>query len=292
VKDLKPGKKGDPVKPKFLQGPELHEPELPRDFKEPQVKTSGGAKEMSKPLFSRKEKLAAWATAADNPFFARAAVNRLWGQFMGRGLVHPVDNLGVDNKPSMPALLDEMTRQFIARKFDMKWLMTELACSKTYQLSSDGPVKDALPAWHERGRIRPLSAEELAASIRVATGLPASEKTAGDSSEYFLRFFGEPTNGQGDFQGGLGEHLFLNNSDNIRKFIRRQKGNLADVVLSSSDPWEQRIDQLFLSVLTRLPNDTEREKFKAFLTSDPKPEKLVEEAIWVLLNTSEFRFNH
>jgi hypothetical protein len=71
-----------------------------------------------------------------------------------------------------------------------------------------------------------------------------------------------------------------------------KKGNLADTINLSKEPWEQRIDQMFLSVLTRLPKDSERAKFASYLQSEPKSENLVEEAIWVLMNMSEFRFNH
>ena len=117
-------------------------------------------------------------------------------------------------------------------------------------------------------------------------------KDGDGGGDYFVRYFGEPNNGTGDFQGGLTEHLFLNYSDNVRALIRRKKGNLADVLLTSTDPWERRVDRLFLSVLTRPPTPAERERFVAHLTSDPKAEGLVEEAIWVLINTSEFRFNH
>ena len=101
----------------------------------------------------------------------------------------------------------------------------------------------------------------------------------------------QPTNGQGEFQGRLSEHLFLNNSDNVRAFLRRKKGNLADSILLSTEPWEARVDRLFLAVLTRLPSTAERGKFVTYLQSDPKPEPLVEEALWVLVNLSEFRFN-
>ena len=73
-----------------------------KGFKEPDYRT---AKTLPKPPFSRKQKLAEWVTAKDNPYFARAAVNRLWGQFMGRGLIHPIDDLSSKNKPSLPALL-------------------------------------------------------------------------------------------------------------------------------------------------------------------------------------------
>ena len=78
----------------------------------------------------------------------------------------------------------------------------------------------------------------------------------------------------------------------MRAFISRKKGNLADTINLSSEPWEQRVDRMFLSVLTRLPKETERAKFVAYLKGDPKVESLVEEALWVLVNMSEFRFNH
>lgn len=288
MKELKPGKKGEPVKPKFLAGDPLAEPEVPKDFKEPEIKS--GTKTVPKPQFSRKEKLAEWATAKENPFFAKAAVNRVWGQFMGRGIVHPIDNLGEDNKPAIPALLETLTKEFIAHDFDMKWLIREIVSSQTYQLASTGSGKEALPTWWERGRIRPLSAEEIQNVLKVASG--DTTLKPGESSEYFLRYFGEPTNGQGDFQGSLNEHLFLNNSDNIRKYIRRTKGNLAQTIIDSKEPWETRVDHMFVTVLTRKPRESERAKFVAYLTADPKPESLVEEAIWVLMNMSEFRFNH
>ena len=288
-KELKPGKKGEPVKPRFLSGALLEEPSLPADYKEPEFKS--GTKSMPKPQFSRKEKLAQWATAPSNPFFAKAAVNRIWSQFMGRGIVHPVDNFGTDNKPTLPDLLDNLTEQFIAHQFDTKWLIREIVSSETYQLGSKGENKESLPKHFERARIRPLSAEEILTVMKVAGGDP-EQKSEGSTGEYFRRYFGEPTNGLGDFQGSLSEHLFLNNSSNVRAFISRKKGNLADTINLSKEPWDQRVDKMFLSVLTRYPKDSERAKFASYLQSEPKSENLVEEAIWVLMNMSEFRFNH
>ena len=289
MKDAKPGKKGEPVKPAFLRGAALEEPPLPAGYKEPEFKT--GTKSFPKPEFSRKEKLAEWATAPANPFFARAAVNRVWGQFMGRGIVHPVDDFETDNKPLLPALLDTLTQQFIAHQFDLKWLIGEVVRSEVYQLASTGAAKEALPKFYERARLRPVSAEEIIAALKTIAEDP-TQKSDGGTGEYFTRYFGEPTNGQGEFQGRLSEHLFLNNSENIRAFLRRKKGNFADTLLLSTEPWEVRVDRMFLAVLTRRPSAVERAKFVAYLQSDPKPEALVEEALWVLINLSEFRFNH
>jgi hypothetical protein len=293
AKEQKPGRKGEPVKPRFLGGPDLDEPATPRDVKEPEPKPG---QKPPKPAFSRKEKLAAWVASADNPSFARAAANRLWAQFLGRGLVHPVDDLSVNNAPTHPELLDALTRELVEHKFDLKYVIRELVNSEAYQLAGTGALTDALPRWFERARVRPLSAEELMASVRAATGFDAAAgadaKLPGDTLEYFTRIFGEPTNGQGDFQGGLSEHLFLNNSDNVRRLIQRRKGNLADALLTSTEPWDRRVERLFLAVVTRPPTPEESKRFVAHLTSGPKADALVEEAIWVLLNGSEFRFNH
>ena len=134
------------------------------------------------------------------------------------------------------------------------------------------------------------------ASIRTATIVDAAFlKLYGDSADYFLRYFGEPMNGQGEFQAGLGEHLFLNNSVNIRQYVQRRKGNLTDIIITSKEPTEDKVDRLFLSILTRPPRPEEKTRFVNYLNSETIPTKadpLVEEAIWVLLNTSEFRFNH
>jgi hypothetical protein len=290
AKDQAPGKKGEPIKPKFLGGAVLDEPPLPKDYKEPPYPKAG--EKLPKPAFSRKEKLAAWVTAPENPYFARAAVNRVWAQFMGRGIVHPIDDFNKENDPSHPALLKALTDGFVAHKFDLKWLICEIVNSEAYQLSGAGESKAALPRHFERARVRPLTAEELVAAMRTATNFEVNPKEPNANWEYFLRAFGEPTNGLGEFQGGLSEHLFLNNSDQVRAFVRRKKGNLTDQVLSSADPWEKRVERVYLSVLNRPPKPKERETFVRYITREPKPDTAVEDAIWVLLNSSEFRFNH
>jgi hypothetical protein len=113
--------------------------------------------------------LAAWMTAADNPFFARAAVNRVWSYFFGVGLVEPVDDLGGQNPPSHPELLDELARQFAAHRYDLKFLIRAIVASRAYQLTSTvaggEPADERLFA---RMPLRGLSAEQLFDSIAEA----------------------------------------------------------------------------------------------------------------------------
>jgi hypothetical protein len=292
VKEQKPGQKREPIKAKFLGGPIVDEPPLPKGYKEPPP----GSKTFPKPAFSRKEKPAAWVVAPESPYLAKAVANRTWGQFFGRGLVHPIDDLGEKRTPSHPALFEALTKQLVARKYDLKWCIRELVNTDAYQLTA-GTATEALPRWFERGPVRALSAEELMAAMRQATGYDKAATKPGEplpdaGDEYFQRYFGEPTNGIGEFQGSLAEHLFLNNSENIRLLAHRRKGNLADTMLTSNAPWEERVEQLFLATLNRPPKPPEQKRFVAHLQSDKNTEPLVEEAIWVLLNTAEFRVNH
>ena len=294
------GKKGEPVKPKFLLGDPLEEPELPEDFKEIKFENN---KPPPAPVFSRKDQLADWIATADNRFFVRAVANRVWAQFMGRGLVHPVDNMSPASKPSHPELLDDLEAGLIENQFDLKWLTRELCNSKVYQLSGSSEIADAKPQWFERARMRPLSAEELIDAWRVANDYDNSssakrnaERQKNDrfrplGSGYLLRFFGRPSTGTGDFQGGLQEHLYLNNGP-LSSVITAGEGSLYDSLLNSEDGWERRIDRLYLSILNRPPDDDERAKFVDYLSTDEKPNDRLREAIWVLMSCSEFRFNH
>lgn len=305
AKDAKPGQKGEPVKPKFLLAAALEEPDFSAEIKDEKRLADG--KPPAAPRFSRKEKLADWVTAPENPYFARALANRIWAQYMGRGIVHPVDNMSDSNRPSHPELLEALSKELIAHKFDIKWFTRELLMSQAYQLSAAGAVADAKPQWFERARIRPLSAEELLESWRVATGYdvvaqskPKENKGRyyGLTFDYIRRYFGEPNNGVGDFQGGMHEHLYLNNGE-LSRIVTTEKGGLIDQVLSSTEPWDARVERMYLSILSRRPSDEERAKFIEYCElpekdkgNKEKQSERVREAVWVLMTCSEFRFNH
>jgi hypothetical protein len=293
AKDQRPGRKGEPVKPKFLLGAALEEPGAPKG-KEPRFAPN---KMPPKPKFSRKDQFADWITRPDNPFFARAIANRVWGQYLGRGLVHPVDNLSPANRPSHPELLELLTQAMKDHKFDLKWYIRELVSSRTYQLSAAG-TGDPLPPWFSHARMRPLSAEELAEAWRIATGYAAVEKASGKPARkdrfrplqggYVIQFFGTPNTGRGDFQGGLHEHLFLNNGP-LESLINAGKGSLVERIGDAKQPLPGRVERLFLATLNRRPSAAEQERFAKFLG---EKNASAADAVWALLTSSEFRFNH
>jgi hypothetical protein len=219
----------------------------------------------------------------------------VWAQYMGRGLVHPVDNLSASNAPTHPALLDTLARELVAHNFDLKWFIRELVSSKAYQLSAAG-TGEPMPEWYQHARSRPLSAEELVESWQVATGYLASESAANKKpdadrfrplgSGYMVRFFGTPNTGTGNFQGGLHEHLYLNNGP-LGQMINT-RGGLAELTGDAKQPAAERVERLFLSTLNRRPTADEATKFSDYLAGGGS----ATDAVWALVTCSEFRFNH
>src|SRR5947208_7467839 len=83
----------------------------------------------------RRDAFAEWLTAKDNPFFAKAIANRMWSYFLGKGIIDPVDDIRASNPASNPALLDAITKDFVAHDFDLRYLMRTIVNTRAYQAS-------------------------------------------------------------------------------------------------------------------------------------------------------------
>lgn len=262
------------------------------------------------PKFSRRAQLAGSLTSPENPRFARAAANRFWFMVFGRGIVNPVEFDHPANPPSHPELLDALAKDIGARKFDVKAFVRDLVLSQAYQRSSELPkdAKDVDPASFAVAAVRPLSPEQFAWSILQATGqLDAERKGQGakaTEATLYSRFAGqaapiinlfanqpgEPVTG--DFQATLDQTLFLRNGDSIRGMLAPRTGDLADRLnnLKDATPFAE---ELYLSVLTRTPTADETKEIADYLSrrSADRP-VAVQELIWALAMSAEFRFNH
>jgi hypothetical protein len=262
------------------------------------------------PKFSRRAQLAGAITSPDNPRFARAAANRLWAMVFGRGIVHPIEFDHPANPPSHPDLLDAVAKDLADRKFNVKTYLHGLVCSQSYQRSSELPknAKDSEPAKFAVAALRPLTPEQFAWSALQATGqLDAERKALGPKSteaalyaKYagqvtpFVNLFanspGEPTTG--DFEATIDQTLFLRNSEFVRNLLAPRPGDLADRLnnIKESAPLA---DELYLSVLTRLPAADEAKDVADYMSRRTADRPVaVQELIWALLTSAEFRFNH
>ena len=99
-------------------------------------KLLGGEEVMIKQYSDPREPLMDWLRQSDNPYFARAFVNRVWADYFNVGIIDPPDDQNLANPPSNKPLLDYLAAGFIENDYDMKWLHREITTSRTYQLSS------------------------------------------------------------------------------------------------------------------------------------------------------------
>lgn len=260
------------------------------------------------PTFSRRSRLAAAVTGPDNPAFARTLVNRMWAMMMGRGLVHPLDGDHSDNPPSHPELLDELTAEFVAHKYDLKWLLREIARSDTYQRSSAIPAgRTEVPEDRYLVAIlKPLTPEQFAYAAMQAAGLTDAERAdigaKGTEAQLdaklaarltpFRKVLGGGSGDAGDtFSATLDQTLFLKYGSAVRGLLPPRRGNLTHRLAAISNP-DAVADELFAAVLSRRPAADERADVAAALTAAKDRPTALAELVWALVASAEFRFNH
>ena len=239
--------------------------------------------------------LAQWLMAPENPYFARATVNRTWWRLMGRAIVQPVDDMHEANAPSHPQLLDLLSRRFVESGFDLKFLTRAIVLSRAYQRTSQpGESPEQQAAFFGRMAIKVLSAGQLHDSLETVCGSPA--KVTGIDTKQgtrweFTQFFGdsgdpEPT----AYRRGIPHLLRQMNSG---QFAGRNLAGLVTRLNSSDDrPTEEVAADLFLTILSRRPTAEELRRTKAHLERSGSATAGLGELAWVLLMTSEFSLNH
>jgi hypothetical protein len=277
--------------------------EIP-DTKGKTVRTKflGGPQAPSAPATHLRAQLAAWLTGPSNPYFARAAANKLWANFFGRGIVTPVDDMRPENEVTHPEILQLLSREFVASGFDQKYLIRCICLSQAYQRSSrvlPGNKED--DSLYSHMQLKMMTADMLFDSLGVALGHTASstdraadkktKKYTGTGRDEFRKFFhAEADDDVGvaeDYTHGVPQVLRLMNSSHINDTAgvvqRLMKANAAPATI---------IENLYLRVLARRPTETETKRMTAYVASEQNAPKAYGDLIWILLNSGEFLFNH
>lgn len=258
---------------------------------------------------NRREVLAEWMFGPAKRQTARAIVNRTWGKLLGRGIVEPVDDMRFSNPPVNAPLLDALADDFIAHGYDFKQLVRTILNSRTYQLSS---IPNATNAGEEmnfsHARLRRLSAEQLYDAIIQVTGVdeesriaPPGFRAAQVPTEYsgsrFLSMFGRPNQRMSaceclrSQEVTLPQVLHLLNGDTIGNKLRAE-GSTLDRLLTAQPGDAQLVQELYVTVLARLPSEQENELSQAFLREADDQAQGAEDLMWTLLTSQEFLFNH
>lgn len=258
-----------------------------------------------------------WLRRPDNPFFAKAIVNRVWAHYFGRGIIDPPDDLSAFNPPTHPELLDKLCQGFIEHKYDLKWLHMQILSSRTYQQSSVASSENETDrANYAYFYFRRLPAEVLLDAVHQATGTredfdmqyyhwPKELKTVempymsrNGFVTFMLEQFGRPernTAAQCDCEriseASLLQVLSFANHPRISQKIADPQGRVAKVI-AEHEQTEDRIEALYLSTLSRLPEEHERQACEAFVAAAESSQLGLQGVLWSLLNTKEFVLQH
>ncbi|MEZ5385469.1 MAG: DUF1549 domain-containing protein [Prosthecobacter sp.] len=247
----------------------------------------------------RREALAAWTVGADNPFFARVLVNRVWKHLMGRGLVEPVDDLRASNPASIPALLDALADDFVKHDFDLRHLVRTIAVSRVYQLASISTGVNRLDEqFGSHAHVKALTGPVLVDAMSQAIGvrflpgeLTAVQRHDPAAESYTLDVLGRcpRTDECGNpalYGGGLSQALHLLNGADINRSLRESAGRQVALGIGPM------IESFYLRSLSRLPTDAERAYWLDQAARAPDPNAFAEDLLWALVNCREFAFIH
>jgi len=253
--------------------------------------------------------LADWLTAPENPFFAKAAVNRVWGRFFGRGLVHPVDDFRSSNPCANPALLEALAADFAAHGYDLKHLLRTVMNSRLYQLSSEPNATNLTDTRQfSRSYRRRLPAEVLVDAVSDATGVPetfsavppggrAMQTWSYKIPSHFLDAFGRPNSSsdcpcERDAQLSVVQSLHLMNSKALQAKLADPKGRVRQLA-DSTRPEADLVGEAYLLLLNRPPTAKELPAaLGAFSRPGATRQTALEDVFWALLNSPEFVLNH
>jgi len=265
-----------------------------------------------------REFLAKWMTGPENPFFARATVNRFWSHLFGKGIIDPVDDIRSSNPAANEALLDALAKDFVAHQFDVRHILRTILNSRTYQLSARRN-KFNEDDNHNFSHYRPrrLTAEQLLDTVSQATGIrenfrsrygeqtvaqPSGGLRAGQLPDRqltteMLDLFGRPRGEstcacERTDEASMKQALHLVNSKGLAERLANPGGQLAKLLATPKITDGQIVDELYLLVLARQPRPDEVELLLKHFTRAADRTKAAQDVMWALLNTKEFLFNH
>jgi hypothetical protein len=250
-----------------------------------------------------------WLTDPKNPFLAKAAVNRVWASFFGRGFVNPVDDFRVSNPAVNEPLLDAVAADFAQHGYDLKHLMRTILSSRIYRLSATPNEFNMTDTKNfSRSYRRRLPAEVLMDAVSDVTGVPdeftgcapgtrAIQTWSYKVRSQFLDAFGRPNSSSDcpcdrDARTSVVQSLHMMNSRGLQSKLASKEGRVKILADSKMTP-EEIVSELYLTTFNRFPTADElKTATAAFVVPEATRQTATEDVLWALLNSVEFQFNH
>ena len=268
----------------------------------------------------KREALAQWMTDKSNPYFSQTLVNRIWKRFLGRAFVEPVDGFGEENQATNPELLKWLANDFVIHDYDLQHLMRTILNSETYQRTSQtNKSNEDDELYYSHAYVKPLTAEQFFYSLLQATGferlqqvkMEGIKKRGGEDRrgmlrslerkkrEHLQKFLFLLDNGEMEeieaFNGTVPQALMMINGDMVNESASHEEhGSFINYVLAKWREPNDRMEYIYLNVLSRLPTTQEKTYFQRYMERSLYRNKdlAYEDLYWVLLNSAEFSLNH
>ena len=259
--------------------------------------------------FDRRKEFGKLLVAADNgetPLIAKAFVNRVWGQFFGYGFTRPVDDMGPHNPASHPEVLDRLSADFVKSDYDIKQLISWVANSEAYSLTSqfgednavDNPSAGEMPLFSHM-YIKSMQAEQLYDSLISATNAHKSGKGGWEAQEtqrrrwmqQFVAAFDTDENDEATtFNGTIPQALMMMNSELIEKAVNAERGSFLFETFNKPGKDSEKLQELYLAALSRRPSRGEIGKAQKLFSAYGRNGKVYayQDLFWALLNSNEF----
>jgi hypothetical protein len=242
--------------------------------------------------------LADWLVSKENPNFAATAVNRVWQQLCGQGLIPQVDDLDQASPKQRAVVLDDLARQFVAAEFDLQWLIEGICKSRIYQRASataEKPAEDSPLSTHRP--LKTLSPEQVFDSLEQALMLPVgrgdqSPRYNGQRDQMIQRLNEAFSDAPDQFRAGIPQALMIMNGILVATGTDLEDSRTLRAVVDA--PFlvpSDKIEALYLAALTRKPETRELERMLAHLQGQSDKDerrRAYVDIYWALLNSPEF----
>ncbi len=265
---------------------------------QPVLFATGDKLPIGTPDAERRGTLAKWITDKDNPYFAKAFINRLWAELTGEGFYEPIDDLGPDRHATAPKTLEYLAREFANSDYDIKWLFRTITATEMYQLPSAprrGP-EDPPMQHNVAQRLRADQVFDNLLLVLEATepqGGPAgpfggAARFAGPRRQFATTFGYDPSLRRDEVQSSIPQALTLMNSPLISGTLRGTGNTMLARKLAAIQDDSALTQELFLRVLGREASPSELTTCLQFVKQLNNRTEAFEDLLWGLINSAEF----
>ncbi len=276
--------------------PNLEDPSLPGTLMKPALYVTGQELKTGIEDIKRREALALWMTSPENPWFAKAYVNRMWSELVGEGFYEPVDDMGPDRQCLAPKTMSYLATGFQKQAYDMRWLIRTIMATNAYQRESR-PRRKVGEVPFTANCTQRLRADQLfnvmhtalGGEIRQRPSGPAQQSKRGNSRENFNEIFGyDPSSPRDEVKESMSQALALMNSSVVQRSINSRRRTGLGKWLNEIKVNDRLVVELYLRCLTREPSDHELKTCLEYVQQTGRRDVAYEDILWSLVNSTEF----